>query len=259
MKIRALLQREDVGIGEVSIALSKDPPLAIKVLRIANSVQIGASEPKTSVQAATSMLGLRGVASVVLRAGLIAPFEHLKDADGFSLKDLWCHSILVGQIAENIARACRHRGYDMMPQEYYTCGLVHDIGKIILYDNFGDEFLHVVREKPADVSDIQAESAAFLGLNHAEIGAMAAELWLLPRPVIDVVKFHHRPLDPGSTPEVVTVVTCADEIADLVEAYPDGKPRDLVAKLRTVPPGCTQEMLIKAVSLALVLRPTIEV
>jgi HD-like signal output (HDOD) protein len=131
MKVRELLTREDVGTSDVAAALAKDPPLAVKVLRIANSVQFGSREPRTSLLAATSVLGLRTVASIVLRAGVLSSFENIKDTPAFSVTDLWRHSILTAHAAEELARLLRRRSSDFSPQDYYTCGLVHDIGQVV--------------------------------------------------------------------------------------------------------------------------------
>jgi hypothetical protein len=104
-----------------------------------------------------------------------------------------------------------------------------------------------------------SESSALMGLNHAELGAFAAGMWHLPQLIADVIKYHHRPLIKPGLAEVVTVTTCADEIADLVEGNPCANPRTLLSGIRTVPPGCTPAVLSKALTLACSLRPTIEV
>ena len=81
-KIRELLSRDDVGTAEVGEALAKDPPMAIKVLRIANSVQYGAKEARTSIQGAASVLGLRTIASIVLRAGVLSLYDNQRISTG---------------------------------------------------------------------------------------------------------------------------------------------------------------------------------
>src|SRR5687768_13301855 len=99
-RIRAVLAAPDVGMREVTSAFETDPPLAAKVLRLANSASYGLRTQTTSLRTAVPVLGLRALSTIVLRAGVLAAYKELEDCEHFSLKDLWRHSILTAQACE---------------------------------------------------------------------------------------------------------------------------------------------------------------
>lgn len=247
-RVRELLLRDGVGVNEVAEAIATDPPLSALVLRIANSAQIGANEPKISIQAATAVIGLRGVASAVLRAGVLRAYEHVKDAPGFSVKRLWKHSNLVGSVSQHLAKSCRNRSVDFMPRDYYTCGLLHDIGQVVLFDNFGDDYARLFKKGVSSASRLRVETEELHGLDHARIGSLAALRWNLPAPIPDIVKHHHEPMTKPSVAEAACVVACADEIVHLVEAHPRDSAEKLVAKVTVEPQGCREAAIIAAIA-----------
>lgn len=246
-KMQKLLARENVALADVAAALACDPPLAAKALRIANSVQYGMREKTMSIPLATSLLGLRSISSIVLRAGVISLYSEIKDTDGFSVHDFWKHSILTAHVAEDLARQGRRRATDLSPQAYYVCGLLHDMGRIVLYDNFGEDYIKLLRERPSDVDEIQAETAGLLGLNHADMGSVAAAIWRLPDPIPDIIRFHHRSQVNIPAGDVVRVVACADEIAEAVASTPNFDPKRIASLLKNVPPGFRPEALLESI------------
>jgi HD-like signal output (HDOD) protein len=242
IKIRELLSDEAVGVAEVAAALAQDPPMAVKVLRIANSVQYGSREARTSVHAAASVLGLRTIASIVLRAGVLSLFDNLKDVDGFSITKLWKHSILTAHAAEELAKVLRRRASDFGPQDYYTCGLLHDIGQVVLFDNFGTDYVAILKGRSEDQTEAQAEAGGLLGLDHAEMGALAATMWRLPAPIPDMIRWHHRHDARGPLADLVLAISFSDHLAEVVLENPTKETRDLVGDLGVLPPGCTPAM-----------------
>jgi len=247
-RIRAVLASPDVGMSDVTKAFETDPPLAAKVLRLANSASYGLRAQTTSLRTAIPVLGLRALSTIVLRAGILTAYKELEDCENFSLEELWKHSILTAQISESLARRCRRRGSDLSPQDYYTCGLLHDIGKIVLYDNLGEQYIEAVARSRSGTAVLVAEESRLLGMNHADAGSMAATMWQLPEPVPAVIRCHHKPNSAGGATEIVMVVACADEIANTV-AEEGAKPANaLLSRIRTRPLGLTEPELLEAIT-----------
>ena len=247
-RIRAVLASSDVGMQEVTAAFQTDPPLAAKVLKLANSASYGLRTQTTSLQTAVPVLGLRALSTIVLRAGILAAYKELEDCEHFSLEELWKHSILTGQISESLARRCRKRGSDLSPQDYYTCGLLHDIGKVVLYDNLGEQYIDVLARSRSGSAVLEAEETRLLGMNHADAGSMAAAMWQLPEPVPAVIRCHHKPNSASNATEVVMVVACADEIANAVAEEGSKSPKALLARVRTRPLGLSEPDLVDVIT-----------
>src|ERR1044071_3148805 len=93
-RVRSVLTRPDVAMPDVVEAFRTDPPLAAKVLKLANSASYGLRAQTTSLQTAIPVLGLRTLAVIVLRAGILSLYKDVQDDGHFSVQEIWDHSIL---------------------------------------------------------------------------------------------------------------------------------------------------------------------
>jgi HD-like signal output (HDOD) protein len=258
-RLRALLSSPDVAIPDVVEAFMKDPPLAAKVLRMANSAHYGLREKTTSMQTAVSVLGLRTLSMIVLHAGVMASYAELDGCEGFSMQEVWRHSVLTARTSENLARRCRRRGTDLAPQDFYTCGLLHDIGKIVLFDNLAEHYVDVVRRAREDGASLEAEEDRLLGIRHSEAGHMAAMMWMIPEPIPSAIRYHHRPNAMAGQAEVAKLVSCADVIANAVARSPTAEPSAIRKRMQSLPQGLSETDLLEVIALALAAWQEIEV
>ncbi len=195
----------EVGPAEVGAVIEEDPPLAGRVLRIANSSFYGLSEPCTSVGHACAMLGLRMIHGIVLQTSVIKQYDHLRNL-GFDIEQLWRHSILVGRVAAMLSKRSRAPGI-LQGSEAYLTGLLHDVGQVVLLDNLRAEYLDILRRaKERGLAMFVAEREE-LGTTHAELGATAAAFWGLPTRIVHAVRVHHSSrTDDLSSPAACLVI-----------------------------------------------------
>jgi HD-like signal output (HDOD) protein len=80
------------------------------------------------------------------------------------------------------------------PEDCFTGGLLHDIGKLVL-DQFLHEEVQSILEKTErqGVSFVEAERGS-LGIDHAVIGEWLSRKWKLPLPVVVSIRHHHEAL-----------------------------------------------------------------
>ncbi|MCB0359787.1 MAG: HDOD domain-containing protein, partial [Bdellovibrionales bacterium] len=77
--------------------------------------------------------------------------------------------------------------------EAFLCGLVHDIGKLVMLDRNNKLYRDVLlRAGSGEKSFVELEDETF-GLNHVEVGQWVAERWNFPEEVVQAVARHHRP------------------------------------------------------------------
>src|SRR2546427_697110 len=112
------------------------------------------------------------------------------------LEDLWAHAVAVGVAAK--ALTARLRAGD--PDEAFTAGVLHDVGRLILAMRFREEYWQCVGGA-GEAGAIERKEAASLGVDHAEVGGWILEAWSLPPPIVEAVRSHHagdaRPGVPG--------------------------------------------------------------
>ena len=136
------------------------------------------------------MLGVNTVKNLVLSASVMGTLSVDKKRQGLDMEGFWRHSLCVGVAAKLLAR---HRGVDPQKlEEYFTAGLLHDIGKIplnaVLYQDY---ILAVIAADRDRIPLFQAEDAT-LGLNHCAAGVIIANAWKLQGSAGESVRCHHN-------------------------------------------------------------------
>jgi HD-like signal output (HDOD) protein len=77
--------------------------------------------------------------------------------------------------------------------ELFVAGLLHDIGKVLLYVKFPQDYRRALAlATDSGVLIVDAEREVF-DSNHAEIASWVLERWYLPPQLIEAIKYHHEP------------------------------------------------------------------
>ena len=109
--------------------------------------------------------------------------------------------------------------------EEFVAGLVHDLGKLILYGAYSDR----VAENPDRLvglvgGKILAAERELFGLDHTEAGAWAAEKWRLPANLVRVMREHEMKPGEPSPDDLTHRVHYADHITRWYEGLDHGLP-----------------------------------
>jgi len=182
--------------------MQRDQALAGRVLRLANSGFFACSREVGTLSRAVMMLGFSTVKNLALG---IKIWETLSQRGGPRMAALWEHSALVGAAARLIAQ--RTRAAD--PEEVFTAGLLHDIGRVILRIRF-----KAVYDQVTEIGDtplVVRERDAF-GVDHAQAGAWVGEAWSLPTSIVDAARAHHDELVPGAALSAPLIVNLANRL-----------------------------------------------
>lgn len=211
----------DPDVDSIARKIGQDPGLTAKVLRLANSSFYGMARQVSSVDQAVTVLGFRAVGSIATAAALVRQGQAMAPA-GMDLKPLWRHALGCALAARELASASAHA-----PDTAYTSGLLHDIGRLVLWTQFAKEQSAVAQYREQhDCHWAQAETAV-LGTDHGEIGSLLCQHWQLPAAIAEAVAFHHRcEMSASSLP---LLVAGADAIAHAL-SYPQD-PQEAVPPL----------------------------
>jgi HD-like signal output (HDOD) protein len=195
-------------IGQI---IAQDPPTTAKVLQLANSAVFGLHMQVNEPGEAVAYLGLEATRTLVLLAHTFSEFDRLPRA-GFSVDELWFHSVLVGQFARQIASA--ERQPREVGEQAYAAGLLHDLGKVLFAANLPVPFGQAVMLAKQGPTSLHVAETQLFGANHADIGACMLGIWGLPAPIVEAVALHHQPSN-GQQKEfsALTAVHAADVFA----------------------------------------------
>ncbi len=219
------LQRPEVDVSQVAYRIARDPVLAAKLLRVANSSFYGLQRQVATIPDALAMLGLRAVRTLVIGAAVVTQFQSLV-VGGFDQRAFWLHSAGTALCARVLAREL---GTNM--ENSFTAGLLHDIGRLILAARFPEKYRSVMAYRAEhDCPPIKAEQEV-LGFDHTQIGAALAMRWNFPAEIAVAIASHHKPMDMPAD-SLVDQVHLADVMAHVLE-FPGGND-DLVPRLSNV-------------------------
>ncbi len=174
-----LCGRPERGLKELTRLVGQDPALSERVLRLANSPLHGLRQKVSTVGEALQLLGLEAVKSIALSSAVHQVFQGSPARHGLDLKRFWWHSLRCASVARLLAVNTVYPS----PEEAFLGGLLHDIGKLLLWSNFRKEYSAL-----GGLSAVERR----LGLGHAEAGAWLIERWGLPAFLADAVRYHHE-------------------------------------------------------------------
>ena len=185
-----------------------DPSLAGEVLRAANSACSGREtfRRSESVEQAIAAIGYSGLASIIGRMPFLSTTdgeETFFDPGGFVR-----HSLSCAVFAETVASAFGLGS----PKEAHLSGVLHDIGIIIEYRFFREEWPKIDVLMRQNAWERQEAERAVLGTDHASMGAMLLEAWDLPETIVESVRSHHLREETGERGELYAV-WLADNLA----------------------------------------------
>lgn len=206
---------QDLATAEITELLTVDPALTAKVLKVIHSPFYGRQQITCAASHAAAMLGPPALRC--LTRGVDVYPERPAGEPGLDRERFWIHSLAVALTAQSVARMV---SFDL-PEEAYLGGLLHDIGKVVLdlYSPPQHRGL-LLGEFSHEGISLKAERHA-LGTDHAQVGALIAEQWHLPRILRDVIQFHHEPAArtrsfPTPHRDLIAIVALADRICCLV-------------------------------------------
>ncbi len=184
-EVLRIVQDEKSSARDLANVLMKDPALAAKMLRLANSPYFGAGRQITSITQAVMILGLRATTALALSASIYDLTG--KWQSSIERVRFWRHSLSVAITAREIATLCRYE----CAEEAFVCGLLHDIGLLVLEKSFPDRFARIWQQAQSGENIIVVEEHHW-GTNHARIGQFLLEQWQLPTSFCEAVGHHHR-------------------------------------------------------------------
>jgi putative nucleotidyltransferase with HDIG domain len=203
-----LARTPGLDFEEVERVAAGDPPLAARVVSVANSALYArAGMPRiASVRRAAVRLGTQATRDVLYQVAYASMFV---DAPRFRdlVEATFQHGVRAARCARLLAR---ERGLDT--DVAFLAGLLHDIGRARCWKLFAQ------RRGAID----QVAATAAVNTLHASAGAELAAAWHLPDEVIEACRWHHAP-DGRAFP---LLVAAADTLSRVVEG------RDTFAEAR---------------------------
>ena len=200
-RLLALLYDPEVDVEPVLACLTREPALAARVLKVANSPFYRQSGHVGTLQRAVQVLGLTAIRGIAA-AGCLDRLAPPRAGSAFEPERFRLHSLAVGCAAQRLSQTARLG----MDNEAFMAGLLHDIGILLLAKAAPAALAHFVplgppesvgaadAATPAPTWDPQAalsHEAAQLGADHEACATLLVQAWQLPGWLALALAGHH--------------------------------------------------------------------
>ncbi|HHN45804.1 MAG TPA: HDOD domain-containing protein [Planctomycetes bacterium] len=199
--------RTETTARDLAKIIATDEALSAKVLKVVNSAFYGMPGEISTVTQAAIILGLREIMSLVYSVPVGNVFGGSKADD---MVAVWEHSVLTGIIAREICYLVKYP----LPEEIFIAGVIHDVGRPVIYKILGEQYTILAEETRARKLDLEDAERALIGIPHTEAGARLLDAWRFPGVLREAVAFHHRPVADDGLKKVAAMVYVGDKLAD---------------------------------------------
>jgi HD-like signal output (HDOD) protein len=183
-----LLRNPNVEMADVALQLKRDPTLAARLIRLANSVAFAQTEPVAAIETAVRLAGFQEVHRLVGVAMLDQFGDEGLTAYGITSRRMRENALFTALLMEELAKPA-----DEDPRTAYTIGLLRSIGKVAL-DRLARG--HAPGERyaalPEPVGVAEWEKSIF-GLTNTEAAATIMKAWRFPSETAKAIGEHYAP------------------------------------------------------------------
>ena len=190
VKLIKACNSDQTKIEELIQIISIDPGLTSKLIQIIGSPYINLPKEVNSIKTAVVYLGMDTIRNIAISTSAMHFFKIAKSVPEFNINKFWYHSYKCGVIArimaeeENLAN----------PDEFFLAGLLHDIGRLVLLENFPDEYQEILKTNSTENQILAAELEEF-DTDTAQISAWIFKQWDLNPLLADSVLFINESIE----------------------------------------------------------------
>lgn len=176
IKLLQLLENKDVEIDDLATLIEQDPALATRVLSIVNSPMFLTRIKAGNLLAAIRRMGVAGISSVASSVMMEKVRPHKPIYYKMFGRQIWEHSL-------HCAFLCRGFAKEQGEDEFsgYFLGLIHDVGKIIIFNCLNDAFSKgIIEGEPGSrgFKDMMSEMSKDISYFIAREWQLSEKFWM---------------------------------------------------------------------------------
>jgi len=177
-----IINQPEPDVGQLQSILLKDPVLAGIIIKQANSPLYRRANEISNVPAAIRVLGFKSLRSAVVMATLQG-----SSALTPTTQAIWEHSTATALAARTLAEKI----HPEVAEDMEFIGLIHDVGMLVLANNFPDEYQDLLLRSNTEQSPIDQLEINLFGTHHGAIIRHIQDQFRLPTATVEILaKFH---------------------------------------------------------------------
>jgi HD-like signal output (HDOD) protein len=188
LRIEGVIKDPNSSARHIAAIISQDPNLSAKLLKIVNSAFYGLRQKIDTISRAVTIVGHNQINDLVLGTSVAALFREIPSSL-MNMNLFWEHSVACGTCARWIAGSRKFPNLE----SFFVAGLLHDLGKLIIFKNLPGPAKAVLRQVRHSDSFYYQTERDLIGFDHTQVGKALAEQWKLPAGLEQAIGGHHPP------------------------------------------------------------------
>lgn len=218
-RVMQVLNDPHSSATDLTEIISVDQAMTFRILKMANSAYYGFPRSVATVTESIVLLGFSTVRNLILTT-MMYNFDQMwlpkhkpktiSPKVQFDQRQAWKHSVATAimtrelLISQQLA-TLEHFGF--------LAGLMHDVGKVLFYHYFHDEYGRVLEQTVEDGRALSRLEAEVMGAHHGQVGAWMVDRWNLPEEIVTPIACHHFPEEAKEQKTMTQVLYIANRMA----------------------------------------------
>ena len=209
LKLNQMVDDPRCSMNDIANVILQDAALSAHLLQIANSPFYSLPSKVDSVSLAITIIGTRQLRDMILATTVVNHFNAIPK-NLVSISNFWQHNIACATAAGISAKKIGDRHHE----RYFLAGLLHDIGKLVMYLAEPDLSAEMFRKLKNTEGNLQEIEQEVFGFSHWEVGAELLRTWQFPDSLVEPVLYHHNPALSQNYLKEASVVHLSNAIAN---------------------------------------------
>lgn len=211
-RLLASLANEEISFVKLGDLIEKDPVMAGNLLHLVNSALYARRGSINSVRHALSLLGINKLRNAVLGMSITRMWNQVRTPSSWSMARFNMHSSAVAILSDLLAQRLNVN----YAEGAFVAGLLHDVGRMLIALGLTEEYGRILQLHESEGKALVICEMEVTGLTHPELSAKALEIWNLPEPILNAVRYHH---DPASDPSAKGGEVILSRVLDAANQY----------------------------------------
>ena len=214
IKIEKLSRDPNATAADYGKVLELDPGITARILRMSNSALYSFKRKIKNIKDAVSLMGTRDILSLVRLACITGNLDISPKIES-AVKEIWEHSACCAITAKLLYKNTDICKTENLEDDLFICGIIHDVGKIILWEFFTDIYINFKLNPDVSPYPLESEEENILGISHSEVGRELANHWGLPDALADTIGLHHKPMNKPES-GLISMIHISDYISKII-------------------------------------------
>lgn len=211
LKLNQMVDDPRCSTTDFANVILQDAALSAHLLQIANSPFYSLPSKIDSVSLAITIIGTQQLRDMILATTVVNHFNAIPH-NLTSISNFWQHNIVCAITSSILAKKMGEKSHE----QFFLAGLLHDIGKLVMYLAEPDLSLQMLEKVKSTDSNLQDIEKSIFGFNHWDVGAELLRTWKFPDSLVMPVLHHHSPADTENYQREAAAVHLGNAIANTI-------------------------------------------